>query len=197
MVLIPRSSGRNMPRPTLQQHTPITGLGSIGKAVDDVLEARKEEKDKKEFSKLFGEYLRVENILQNYDEFTALKALQTVDVNDAQAVAQGRDAGVFAGRAGGQPALQGGHVEHRRIEFDALHGEVLAARADGAPWQRDEDAPGAQQCGVVARALRDDIVQHQLRRAAQAVVGAAGTDVEAEAGADPVQQEPGGTWRLQ
>ncbi|MBP1486411.1 MULTISPECIES: hypothetical protein [Acinetobacter calcoaceticus/baumannii complex] len=48
MVLIPRSSGRNMPRPTLQQHTPITGLGSISKAVDDVLEARKEEKDKKE-----------------------------------------------------------------------------------------------------------------------------------------------------
>ncbi|RZG97517.1 hypothetical protein [Acinetobacter pittii] len=48
MVLIPRSSGRNMPQPTLQQHTPITGLGSIGKAVDDVLEARKEEKDKKE-----------------------------------------------------------------------------------------------------------------------------------------------------
>ena len=27
------------------------------------------EKDKKEFAKLFGEYLRVENILQNYDEF--------------------------------------------------------------------------------------------------------------------------------
>lgn len=44
------------------------------------------EKDKKEFSKLFGEYLRVENILQNYDEFTNLKALQTIDVNDAQAI---------------------------------------------------------------------------------------------------------------
>ncbi|MEI8087889.1 MAG: HsdR family type I site-specific deoxyribonuclease, partial [Paludibacter sp.] len=28
------------------------------------------EKDKKEFAKLFGEYLRVENVLQNYDEFT-------------------------------------------------------------------------------------------------------------------------------
>jgi len=27
------------------------------------------EKDKKEFAKLFGEYLRVESILQNYDEF--------------------------------------------------------------------------------------------------------------------------------
>jgi type I restriction enzyme, R subunit len=44
------------------------------------------EKDKKEFVKLFGEYLRVENILQNYDEFTHLKALQAIDRNDAAAV---------------------------------------------------------------------------------------------------------------
>jgi len=44
------------------------------------------EKEKKEFSKLFGEYLRVENILQNYDEFTHLKALQSVDINDLEAL---------------------------------------------------------------------------------------------------------------
>ena len=44
------------------------------------------EKDKKEFAKLFGEYLRIENILQNYDEFSALKALQNVDVNDPEAM---------------------------------------------------------------------------------------------------------------
>src|SRR5690606_18657273 len=44
------------------------------------------EKDKKEYTKLFGEYLRVENILQNYDEFTSLKALQTIDINDSEAV---------------------------------------------------------------------------------------------------------------
>ncbi|MGE0079615.1 MAG: type I restriction endonuclease subunit R [Bacteroidales bacterium] len=44
------------------------------------------EKDKKEFAKLFGEYLRVENILQNYDEFNNLKALQTIDVNDPDAI---------------------------------------------------------------------------------------------------------------
>lgn len=44
------------------------------------------EKDKKEFSKLFGEYLRVENILQNYDEFNNLKALQTIDVEDIEAL---------------------------------------------------------------------------------------------------------------
>jgi type I restriction enzyme R subunit len=44
------------------------------------------EKDKKEFAKLFGEYLRVENILQNYDEFNHLKALQTIDLNNPEAV---------------------------------------------------------------------------------------------------------------
>ncbi len=44
------------------------------------------EKDKKEFVKLFGEYLRIENILQNYDEFTNLKALQSIDVDDPEAV---------------------------------------------------------------------------------------------------------------
>lgn len=44
------------------------------------------EKDKKDFSKLFGEYLRVENILQNYDEFNNLKALQTIDVEDVEAL---------------------------------------------------------------------------------------------------------------
>ncbi|KOH43049.1 type I restriction endonuclease subunit R [Sunxiuqinia dokdonensis] len=44
------------------------------------------EKDKKDFAKLFGEYLRVENILQNYDEFTNLKALQSIDLNDSKSV---------------------------------------------------------------------------------------------------------------
>ncbi len=49
----------------------------------DVIE---KEKDKKEFVKLFGEYLRAENILQNYDEFAGLKALQDLDINDIKAV---------------------------------------------------------------------------------------------------------------
>lgn len=44
------------------------------------------ESDKKAFAKLFGEYLRVENILQNYDEFASLKDLRDVDMNDPQAV---------------------------------------------------------------------------------------------------------------
>lgn len=44
------------------------------------------EKDKKDFAKLFGEYLRVENVLQNYDEFAGLKALQSLDMADPTAV---------------------------------------------------------------------------------------------------------------
>ena len=44
------------------------------------------DKDKKEFAKLFGEYLRVENVLQNYDEFTSLKAFQNLDMEDEQAI---------------------------------------------------------------------------------------------------------------
>ena len=44
------------------------------------------EQDKKEFVKLFGEYLRVENILQNFDEFTTLKAFQTIDTENPAAI---------------------------------------------------------------------------------------------------------------
>jgi type I restriction enzyme R subunit len=48
--------------------------------------AIEKETDKKAFAKLFGEYLRVENVLQNYDEFASLKALQGVDMGDPAAV---------------------------------------------------------------------------------------------------------------
>lgn len=48
--------------------------------------AIEKEADKKAFAKLFGEYLRVENVLQNYDEFASLKALQDLDMNDVAAV---------------------------------------------------------------------------------------------------------------
>jgi len=48
--------------------------------------AIEKESDKKAFAKLFGEYLRVENVLQNYDEFASLKALQNVDRNDPAVV---------------------------------------------------------------------------------------------------------------
>jgi len=48
--------------------------------------AIEKEADKKAFTKLFGEYLKIENALQNFDEFVSLKALQKVDPNDQEAV---------------------------------------------------------------------------------------------------------------
>jgi type I restriction enzyme R subunit len=48
--------------------------------------AIEKEADKKAFAKLFGEYLRVENVLQNYDEFASLKELQSVDLANPAAV---------------------------------------------------------------------------------------------------------------
>ena len=44
------------------------------------------EADKKEFAKLFGEYLRIENVLQNYDEFVSLREWQKIDKEDPEAV---------------------------------------------------------------------------------------------------------------
>jgi len=48
--------------------------------------AIEKEADKKAFAKLFGEYLRIENILQNYDEFASLKAFQNLDKNNPEAI---------------------------------------------------------------------------------------------------------------
>lgn len=48
--------------------------------------AIEKEADKKAFAKLFGEYLRVENILQNYDEFSCLREIQEIDESDTEAV---------------------------------------------------------------------------------------------------------------
>jgi len=46
------------------------------------------EADKKDFAKLFGEYLKAENVLQNYDEFTALNALQDIEQDDSVAISE-------------------------------------------------------------------------------------------------------------
>lgn len=48
--------------------------------------AIEKEADKKAFAKLFGEYLRLENILQNYDEFACLNELQSIKADDAEAL---------------------------------------------------------------------------------------------------------------
>lgn len=60
----------------------VKALHSRFPDVDEIIT----EKDKKDFIKLFGEYMRIENVLQNYDEFSNLKALQSVDISDPKAI---------------------------------------------------------------------------------------------------------------
>jgi len=49
-------------------------------------EAIETEADKKAFAKVFGEYLRIENALQNFDEFVSLKAWKKLDPKDPETV---------------------------------------------------------------------------------------------------------------
>ena len=46
--------------------------------------------EKKDFVKLFGKYLKIENILLNYDEFTNLKELQKIDKNNPKEIEEFR-----------------------------------------------------------------------------------------------------------
>ncbi|RRD59927.1 type I restriction endonuclease subunit R [Tannerella forsythia] len=74
------------------------------------------ESDKKEFVKLFGEYLRIENILQNYDEFTHLKSFQTIDIEDENALEQFKETYFLTDED--IEAMKGVEVLNNRIEQD-------------------------------------------------------------------------------
>lgn len=50
MALIPKSQGRDVSRPVMQQHTPMTGLGSIGKTIDGIIEERRRKSDEADVS---------------------------------------------------------------------------------------------------------------------------------------------------
>nr|WP_251363939.1 hypothetical protein [Epibacterium ulvae] len=72
------------------------------------------EADKKAFAKLFGEYLKAENILQNYDEFAALQAFQDIDPNDSDIGARPVD-----------PHLVGQQLHGHYDQCCKLHGCLL------------------------------------------------------------------------
>lgn len=50
MALIPKSQGRNTSQPVMQQHTPMTGLASIGNAIQGVVDERKRKQEEAEVS---------------------------------------------------------------------------------------------------------------------------------------------------
>lgn len=95
------------------------------------------EADKKAFVKLFGQYLRVENILQNYDEFANLKSFQTIDSSDPQAVEQFKEERHLSDDD--LATLQTIHIPCERALQD-----YRSTYNDIRDWQRRERAAQAQ-----------------------------------------------------
>lgn len=89
------------------------------------------EKEKKDFVKLFGEYLKVENILQNYDEFSALKAFQQIDRNDAEAVDRFREKYFLS-----EEQIE--QIQHIKVLPDRLLQDYRSTYNDIREWIRRE-----------------------------------------------------------
>lgn len=89
------------------------------------------ETDKKTFVKLFGEFLTVKNILQNYDEFINLKEFQKIDKKDPDAVKAFKDSHFLTDEA--VAAMQEIEVLTERAEQD-----YLSTYNDIRDWYREE-----------------------------------------------------------
>lgn len=106
------------------------------------------EADKKSFAKLFGEYLRVENILQNYDEFASLRDLQEIDLSDAEALTAFKE----------RHHLSDGDVEELKtvkMPADRKIQDYRSTYNDIRDWLRREEASAEQ---VESRIDWDDVV---------------------------------------
>lgn len=100
------------------------------------------EKDKKAFTKLFGEYLCAENVLQNYDEFTSLKALQNIDVNDEKALEEFKD----------KYYLDDNNIEDMKslvVPSERLVQDYKSTYNDIREWQRQQRAGKEQETSSI------------------------------------------------
>ncbi|STO59870.1 type I site-specific restriction-modification system, R (restriction) subunit [Canicola haemoglobinophilus] len=83
------------------------------------------EKDKKAFVKLFGEYLRIDNVLQNYDEYTELKK-QVENIPHNQAQEQ-------AGEYNAKPILTEHKVQDYRSTYNDIREWLRQQKAGNEP----------------------------------------------------------------
>lgn len=92
-MIIPRSQGRTISQPTLQQHTPMTGLSNLGNAIGGALEARdakqREEEAQQKSIALYHDNLATEEAKVKLDDvLTTEMAEQSTLVKNE--VSQGR-----------------------------------------------------------------------------------------------------------
>jgi type I restriction enzyme, R subunit len=101
------------------------------------------EADKKAFAKVFGEYLRIENVLQNFDEFASLRAAQSLDVRDAAAVEafktqHGLSDAEFAAMQSVQIPSERA-IQDYRSAYNDIRDWLRRQREGGAPEQSNVD----------------------------------------------------------
>jgi type I restriction enzyme R subunit len=101
------------------------------------------EADKKAFAKVFGEYLRIENVLQNFDEFASLRVAQSLDVRDAAAVEafkaqHGLSDAEFAAMLGVQIPSERA-IQDYRSAYNDIRDWLRRQREGGAPEQSNVD----------------------------------------------------------
>jgi type I restriction enzyme R subunit len=101
------------------------------------------EADKKAFAKVFGEYLRIENVLQNFDEFASLRAAQSLDVRDTAAVEafktqHGLTDAEFAAMQGVQIPSERA-IQDYRSAYNDIRDWLRRQREGGAPEQSNVD----------------------------------------------------------
>lgn len=106
------------------------------------------EEAKREFVELFGEYLKLENILQNFDEFAHLRAFQAIDKGNPEEVEKFRKANFLT--EGEIESMKGIEVlEARRLQdYRSAYNDIrhwVSAERNGAV----ENAPGVDWNDVV------------------------------------------------
>lgn len=107
------------------------------------LSAIEKEADKKAFAKVFGEYLRIENVLQNFDEFASLRAAQSLDLRDVAAVEafktqHGLTDAEFAAMQGVRVPSERA-IQDYRSAYNDIRDWLRRQREGGAPEQSNVD----------------------------------------------------------
>ena len=116
----------------------ITILGELEQRFPDPSDIFKEA-DKKDFAKLFGEFLRAENVLQNFDEFVALKAFQDLDQSDAEALGAFKELHHLDDAAIGELAAVKLPAERRIQDYKSTYNDIRDwLRREKAATEREE-----------------------------------------------------------
>lgn len=149
-MLIPRSQGRVTSRPTMQQHTPMTGLSGIGNAIGGAFEARDQEQREAEVSAKRLELYN--NEIAKQEAKVKLDDIMTTEMNDqVTLVKNGVSNGDYNAKAGRDALNKWSEDRYKQIESELPE----FARPDLNNYWRDN--VNRQASGLLPLQLRADM----------------------------------------